>query len=61
MIGANRPVDRDVVGTTPVDRVILSMSGHRPAMFFFSNRIGCLGSLLLSATATAILIVVLSR
>jgi len=28
---------------------------------FFSNRIGCLGSLLLSAAVTAVLIVVLSR
>lgn len=29
--------------------------------FFFSNRLGCLGSLLLSAIVTAILLVVLSR
>jgi hypothetical protein len=28
--------------------------------FFFSNRIGCLGSLLLSAVATVFLILVLS-
>ena len=28
---------------------------------FFSNRLGCLGSLLLSAAVTAILIMVLSR
>jgi hypothetical protein len=30
-------------------------------MFFFSNRVGCLGSLLISATATAILYLLLSR
>jgi len=29
--------------------------------FFFSNRLGCLGSLLVSAVVTAILIVVLTR
>jgi hypothetical protein len=29
--------------------------------FFFSNRLGCLGSLLLSAAVTAVLILVLSR
>jgi len=29
--------------------------------FFFSNRLGCLGSLLLSAAVTAILILLLNR
>jgi hypothetical protein len=29
--------------------------------FFFSNRLGCLGSLLLSAIVTAILLMLLSR
>jgi hypothetical protein len=29
--------------------------------FFFSNRLGCLGSLLLSAAVTVILILLLSR
>ena len=29
--------------------------------FFFSNRLGCAGSLLLSAAVTAILILLLSR
>jgi len=29
--------------------------------FLFSNRLGCLGSLLVSAVATAILLLVLSR
>jgi len=29
--------------------------------FFFSNRLGCLGSLLVSLAATAILVMVLSR
>ncbi len=29
--------------------------------FFFSNRLGCLGSLLLSAAVTVILILALSR
>jgi hypothetical protein len=29
--------------------------------FFFSNRIGCLGSLLISAVATVVLILLLSR
>lgn len=30
-------------------------------MFFFSNRIGCLGSLLISVVATAILFMIFSR
>jgi hypothetical protein len=30
-------------------------------MFFFSNRVGCLGSLLISVVATAILVVLLNR
>lgn len=30
-------------------------------MFFFSNRIGCLGSLLISAIATGILIMIFAR
>lgn len=30
-------------------------------MLFFSNRVGCLGSLLISAVATAILIMIFSR
>lgn len=30
-------------------------------MFFFSNRVGCLGSLLISVTATAILYMILAR
>jgi len=29
--------------------------------FFFSNRLGCLGSLLLSAVVTVLLIAILSR
>lgn len=29
--------------------------------FFFSNRLGCLGSLLLSAAVTVVLILVLNR
>jgi hypothetical protein len=29
--------------------------------FFFNNRLGCLGSLLVSLAATAILVMVLSR
>jgi hypothetical protein len=36
--------------------------GHRvEVFFFFSNRLGCLGSLLLSLVVTAILVMVLSR
>jgi hypothetical protein len=36
--------------------------GKTRGMFFlFSNRLGCLGSLLVSAVATAILLLVLSR
>jgi hypothetical protein len=30
-------------------------------LFFFSSRLGCLGSLILSAAVTAILILLLSR
>jgi len=31
------------------------------SMFFFSNRIGCLGSLLISVVATVILVALLNR
>ncbi|GAA3157210.1 hypothetical protein GCM10010531_05660 [Blastococcus jejuensis] len=38
----------------------LSGPGHpRPVFFFFSNRLGCLGSLLLSAALTLVLLLVL--
>jgi hypothetical protein len=30
-------------------------------MFFFSNRVGCLGSLLISAVVTVVLILLLTR
>jgi hypothetical protein len=30
-------------------------------MFFFSNRVGCLGSLLISAVATIVLLLLLNR
>ena len=37
-------------------------TGHGgDVFFFFSNRLGCLGSLLLSLAVTAILVMVLSR
>ena len=37
-------------------------TGHRERVFlFFSNRLGCLGSLLVSAAATAVLVLVLTR
>ncbi|MFJ8942443.1 hypothetical protein ACIRG4_04000 [Streptomyces sp. NPDC102395] len=32
-----------------------------PVMFFFSDRVGCLGSLLISVAATAILVMLLNR
>jgi hypothetical protein len=36
--------------------------GHVTAVFlFFSNRLGCAGSLLLSAAVTVVLVLVLSR
>lgn len=37
------------------------MDGVVGGMFFFSNRVGCLGSLLISALATGILILLLNR
>jgi hypothetical protein len=37
-------------------------NGQEKGMFFlFSNRLGCLGSLLVSAAATAVLLLVLNR
>ena len=37
-------------------------SGHRDRMFlFFSNRLGCFGSLLLSAVVTVVLVLLLTR
>ena len=39
-----------------------SLLGHSQSMFlFFSNRLGCAGSLLLSAAATGVLFLVLTR
>ncbi|GAA1150125.1 hypothetical protein GCM10009606_31040 [Nocardioides aquiterrae] len=39
-----------------------ALPGHRRRMFFFfSNRLGCAGSLLLSLVVTAILLYVLNR
>jgi hypothetical protein len=35
------------------------VSGQGEAMFFFSNRLGCLGSLLLSVALTIVLLLVL--
>ena len=38
------------------------LAGHGVVVFlFFSNRLGCLGSLLLSLVVTALLVMVLSR
>jgi hypothetical protein len=38
------------------------VAGYQPVMFlFFSNRLGCLGSLLLSAVVTFLLILLLNR
>ena len=38
------------------------LAGHAVVVFFFfSNRLGCLGSLLLSLAVTAILVMMLSR
>ena len=43
-------------------RVLDRYDGHRVVMFLmFSNRLGCLGSLLVSAVATGVLIVVVTR
>ena len=39
----------------PLDRVSRTL----PMFFFFSNRLGCLGSLLVSAVATLLLLLVL--
>jgi hypothetical protein len=40
-------------------RSFLFRNGHRTTMFFlFSNRLGCLGSLLLSAVVTVILLLI---
>ena len=51
------------VGTaTPGTGLPWPPTGNKKGMFlFFSNRLGCLGSLLLSAVVTAGLILVLSR
>lgn len=35
--------------------------GYTGTMFFFSNRVGCLGSLIISAIATAILFMIFAR
>ena len=37
----------------------VARTGHRaPVFFFFSNRLGCLGSLLLSAVLTLVLLLI---
>ena len=52
--GATQPRER---GTWPDPRSRRAPIGYRTTMFFFfSNRLGCLGSLLLSALVTLILL-----
>ncbi|MFE0809915.1 hypothetical protein ACFW4M_17705 [Streptomyces sp. NPDC058794] len=36
-------------------------AGYPGAMFFFSNRVGCIGSLVISAVATVVLVLLLKR
>jgi len=43
-----------------VERGSRERAGYLAGMFFFSNRLGCLPSLLLSIVATAILFVLLN-
>ncbi|MDI1453127.1 hypothetical protein ACWDU8_05405 [Streptomyces sp. NPDC003388] len=38
-----------------------AISGYRGTVIFFSNRIGCLGSLLISAVATFILFMIFAH
>jgi hypothetical protein len=46
--------------TVRTGRLPLPSSGHGKEMFFlFSNRLGCLGSLLISAVLTLVLLLVL--
>ncbi len=43
-------------------RLDASIAGHRGwVFFFFSNRLGCLGSLLVSVVVTVVLILLLFR
>lgn len=43
-------------------RMGASSTGHRPLMFFFfNNRLGCLGSLIVSAIVTGVLVLLLWR
>ena len=47
---------------TPRGDMAATRNGQEKGMFFlFSNRLGCLGSLLVSAAATAVLLLVLNR
>ncbi len=54
--------DRSHLPVTPLGGLCGHPRGHRPGMFlFFNNRLGCLGSLLVSAVLTVVLFLLLSR
>jgi hypothetical protein len=60
--GTSAPGRRRWARTEPVGRCGLQVWGYTSAMFFFfSNRVGCLGSLVISAIVTVILIIIFSR
>jgi hypothetical protein len=75
LVSSRAPTGRDALRPSPPATVaggegspVLRLASDRRAVgyppkvfFFFSNRLGCLGSLLLSAAVTAILIVLLNR
>lgn len=51
-----------VTSTTRAPLAVPTVAGYRTSMFlFFSNRLGCLGSLVVSLGITALLVVLLSR
>lgn len=52
---------RSAPGAAGIRSVKSNQGGYPASMFFFSNRVGCIGSLLISAVATVVLILLLTR
>lgn len=52
---------RDGPGTSLIRVNAASISERSTMFFFFSNRLGCLGSLLVSAVVTVVLVIALAR
>ena len=55
------PMNMGPVVNSPYVDSCVTVSKNGLSMFFFSNRIGCLGSILISAILTVVLLLIFSR